>query len=539
MHGKIQKLSSVVIDKIAAGEVVEDPASCVKELIENALDAGALNLTIEIEEGGLRKIVVSDDGSGMNAVDAKLCLQRHATSKIRSAEDLEQLASFGFRGEALASMAAISEMRLVTAEEDAVGTVIEVQGGALMKEAVAARSRGTTVEIRHLFYNTPARKKFQKSARALSAEVSKTVAQLALAHPQVNFTLLQNGQSLIERLPQQALPFAQQLLARAKHLLGADLLEGAHWIEHERGAMKVMGYVATPSKARLNRTGQHIFIHQRVIQAPLISYAVKNALSTMLSEKLHPVFLLHVFLPLNSFDVNVHPQKKEVRFLDEKGVKSFLEEAVRQSFFKREVAQEVPAFMLQEAGFVPQSHNWTQEWIFQETLRPSQQEIMPCAPIFGFWGGRYLFIEQAEHLQVFDATRASAMLLFSPQENRESTPLLLPLVLHLTSFESQKILSHEKELGALGFILRQVDGSGLWCEAHPSALKSEQIKDFLLEFPSKKMIEQKIIVQKKVSQSEAEDILHKVQTQRITLGLDGRPLFATITQELLDVFFKN
>lgn len=311
MIQSIFKLPDEVINKIAAGEVVENPASLIKELIENSLDARALHIQIDIEEGGEKKILVEDDGIGMNREDALLSLERHATSKLKSIEDLETIQTLGFRGEALAAIGAVSYFKMTTSD-GSIATSIEMEGGVVKKITPSARNRGTTIEVLSLFFNVPARKKFLKSARANTSLIIKTIETTALAHPEVVFTLTSNGEILFQTEK-------QSWEERAEAILGP--------LPFKVSFESVYGLLGSPSQAKPQRRNQYLFINQRPIFSPLIAKAVKAAYGTRLEEHSYPSFLLFLTLSGSDADINVHPQKKEVRFSNEKGIFSLFEKA--------------------------------------------------------------------------------------------------------------------------------------------------------------------------------------------------------------------
>jgi len=323
---KISVLSDHVIDQIAAGEVLENPASAVKELIENSLDAGASEIRIEIEGGGLQRICIEDDGCGMSAEDAFLCLKRHATSKIREALDLDRLVTMGFRGEALAALASVSKLELKTSDGHGATRIT-----ASYQVEPAARNRGTTIEARNLFFNAPARLKFQKSFGACSAAVLRAVQAVSLSNPEVAFHLFSNGKPTFSAL-------AKDWKGRAEEVLG----EFAHEVKPLNGEISIRGLLGRPEESKMNRSGQMVYVNKRPIQSPLISRAVKEGFGTRMQESLFPVFCLFLEIPSHLVDVNVHPQKKEVRFQDEGRIYSLVRSAVIASFEKEPSLQPLP-----------------------------------------------------------------------------------------------------------------------------------------------------------------------------------------------------
>jgi DNA mismatch repair protein MutL len=322
--GAIRVLPEWVANKIAAGEVIERPASVVKELVENALDAGASTIEIEIQHGGRSLIRVSDDGCGMDRQDTELAFQRHATSKIASAEDLLNISSFGFRGEALPSIAAVSRCRLISrSDASAAGTEVVVEGGNLKAVQEFPCRRGTIVEVRDLFFNTPARRKFLKSETTELGHLQEAVGRLALAAPGVGFVLRSDGRTLLE------LGRTDRLAARASAVLGAEVGEHLLELEAQSDGVRLRGLVAKPVVSRGNRGQIHLFVNGRWVRSLPLSYALQAGYHGMLTEGRYPVAVLFVELDLGRIDVNVHPTKQEVRISNEPEVAQFIRQSVR------------------------------------------------------------------------------------------------------------------------------------------------------------------------------------------------------------------
>ncbi len=330
--GVIRVLNEGIINQIAAGEVIENPASVVKELVENSLDAGARKIWIEIRGGGFQLIQVADDGVGMNRDDAVLCFERHATSKIARIEDLNALLSMGFRGEALASIAAVSKVDLVTAQDGKHATEVEVEGGAIRGVRAASRSHGTTISVRSLFYNVPARKKFQKTAAAATADIHKLLFSLALAHPEVGFELVVGESLLLSVGPEDDASLLSNLEQRIEKVFDSGFLQGRRSINYKKNGYELHGWIGSPADDRINRSGQYLFINRRAVVSPLISAAIKAGYGHRLNERRYPIFVLHLTVPPGEVDVNVHPQKREVRFQNEEWLRQFLESAVQLAF---------------------------------------------------------------------------------------------------------------------------------------------------------------------------------------------------------------
>jgi DNA mismatch repair protein MutL len=324
---KIRVLSDHVANQIAAGEVVERPASVAKELVENAIDAGARRVELDVEAGGRRLLRVSDDGEGMTRDDAVLAFERHATSKITSAEDLERVTTLGFRGEALASIASVARIELLTQREgETEGTRVLIEGGRMRDVSPAARPVGTTIAVRDLFFNIPARRKFLRSEATESFHLTNLVTHYALAHPEISFALTNNGREVLRAAP------AADLRERAYQIFGAEFIESLLEVAGDsEGVARVTGFVSAPRARRTNRDAQYLFVNGRYVRDRLVSRALTEGFRSVLPHGVYPSALLFLEVPPGEVDVNVHPAKTEVRFRRAGAVAGVLSEAVRAS----------------------------------------------------------------------------------------------------------------------------------------------------------------------------------------------------------------
>lgn len=323
----IRRLPTALANKIAAGEVVERPASIVKELIENALDAGAARITVTLLAGGRRLVRVTDDGAGMPPDDAVLCIERHATSKIAVDADLEHLHTFGFRGEALPSIAAVSKFELVTRPADALaGTRVAVEGGTIQNVAETGAPPGTTVAVRQLFYNMPARAKFLKSRETELSHCLGIVQQAALAHPGVTFKLDHNGRIALD------LPAAEDRLTRIGQIWGGEIAAALRPVAAAGPGFQVSGHIAGPDVTRANRSLQLVFVNDRPVSNPTVSHAITEAYHGRLMVGRYPVVFLFLAMDPTMVDVNVHPTKREVRFRRSEPVHEAVGQAIRDAF---------------------------------------------------------------------------------------------------------------------------------------------------------------------------------------------------------------
>jgi DNA mismatch repair protein MutL len=325
--GRIRLLAETVASQVAAGEVVERPASVVKELIENSIDAGARKIDVMIRRGGISLVRVIDDGCGMDRDDALLSLERHATSKIRTATDLQAVATLGFRGEALPSIASVSRFRLTTREVRAMaGTEIIVNGGKLDVVRDAGEAPGTQVEVRSLFYNLPARRKFLRSENTESRNIEHQVHLQAIGHPQVGFSFLRDDRVLFQ------LPAAAALSDRIRDLLGVELSQRLVEVTDKPSPkIRISGFIGQVGLSRQTRTQQLVFVNGRAIESSLITAAIREGYHTALMKGQYPVTFLFLELDPASVDVNVHPAKREVRFRDPTGVREVIVQCIQQT----------------------------------------------------------------------------------------------------------------------------------------------------------------------------------------------------------------
>jgi DNA mismatch repair protein MutL len=332
----IKLLPDQLINQIAAGEVVERPASVAKELVENALDAGARRVQVDIELGGRRLLRVSDDGSGMSRDDAVMAFERHATSKIRSLEDLTVIGTLGFRGEALASIASVAKVELITKNaEDSAATRVLIEGSKLIDVKDAARPQGTTISVRDLFFNTPARRKFLRSEATENYHLINLVTHYALAHPDIAFTVTNNGRETLAVTP------AKDLRERAFQLFGGDFLNNLLPVEggHKHVA-KIGGYISAPRERRTSRDAQYFFINGRFVRDKILARGLSEGYRSVLPHGVYPVALLFLEVPKEEVDVNVHPAKTEVRFRRIEAVRETVTEAVRQALARAGIIEE-------------------------------------------------------------------------------------------------------------------------------------------------------------------------------------------------------
>jgi DNA mismatch repair protein MutL len=372
---KIRILPDTLANQIAAGEVVERPASVIKELVENSIDAGASRVTVDVELGGRRLMRISDDGHGMLRDDAILAFERHATSKIRTLEDLAAIATLGFRGEALASIASVAKVELVTkVETELAATRVQIEGGRLIDVKDAARDTGTTIAVRDLFFNTPARRKFMRSEATENYHIASIVTHYALAHPEIAFTLTNNGREVLRVSP------AKDLRERSFQIFGSQILDSLLPVSGGREYVaRVTGFISAPRERRTNRDSQYFFVNNRFVRDKTIAGGLLEGYRSVLPHGVYPVAFLFLDVPLEEIDVNVHPAKTEIRFRRNEAVKDVIAEAIREALANAGIVASIPesepALEPVEAPSIPNSdaeHQPRIEFRVDDGFRPEQ-----------------------------------------------------------------------------------------------------------------------------------------------------------------------
>lgn len=476
--GQIEILPTRVVDQIAAGEVVERPASVVKELVENALDAGAMSITVELEDGGRTLVRVSDDGVGMDREDALLALDRHATSKIRSARDLVGVPTYGFRGEALPAIASIAELQLETAPaadraQANLGTSLVVKGGRVERVESSARAAGTTVTVRRLFFNTPARRKFLRSQRSETRAAVETLTVLALARLDVSFTLVSDGRSRLEA------PRVAGFGDRVASLFGRRTAEELIPVEHHLAGVSVRGFVQRPAEAKAAGRKAHLFVNGRPFRDPFLVRAAEAGYRATIAPGLRPTLLLSLGVPGDGVDVNVHPAKLEVRFRDRMLVERAVEEAVRSSLRPMEAAAVVghPPYAddARPAAGSSNGHQSVPIALFDSDIPAGERKLghavgQDILQIFD----TYLVFETLEGMVFVDQHSAHERVLYERAmaqlrgEGSAAQRLLLPLTVDLSPEELEAVEDHANLLSAVGYEIEPFGGRSVVVHAVPN-----------------------------------------------------------------------
>ncbi|MGA7392317.1 MAG: DNA mismatch repair endonuclease MutL [Terrimicrobiaceae bacterium] len=488
--GKIRLLPDVVASQVAAGEVVERPASLVKELVENSLDAGASRIWIDYAGGGSRLVIVRDDGCGMDREDALLCLERHATSKIRTAEDLSFVRSMGFRGEALPSIASVSRFRLATREPSSdAGTEVIVSAGTVKSVREIGAPAGTQIEVRDLFYNLPARRKFLRGEETESAHIVHNLQGIALAKPSVAFEWRSCGCTAA------ALPRAESLAVRIRDLFGNTHLARLAEIDFFEGeGFRLAGFLARPGQGRRDRLHQFVLLNGRPIHCPAVQQALHEAYSGTLQRGEHPICVLHIELDPKLVDCNVHPAKREVRLRQPEAIRRAVFDAARSVLTRpKEHRACAPASGI-SSPFLPEPP--------QRVISLEQQSLSPRAEVsaddpqaqrfrfLGFVGDGYLVLEGDEGLVLLDCRAASERVLFElllrqiAEGKAPSQRLLIPAIIEMPPREHAWIVDHLEDLRAAGFYIEPFGGATLKIEGTPASAAEKEPGRLLHEVAS-------------------------------------------------------
>ena len=585
----IRVLPSHLVNQIAAGEVVERPASVVKELVENALDAGARRIEVTIEQGGSALIAVRDDGAGIPADELPLALERHATSKIASLEDLEHIASLGFRGEALPSIASVARLALSSRRLPAAhGTRIEVDAGVHSAPRPAPHPSGTSVEVRDLFYNVPARRKFVRTAATEFQHIERMMVRLALSRPDVGFTLTHNGRRSFALDPASERAGEEQRLAV---LLGEDFLAGALYVEHAALGLTLTGWLALPTYSRAQPDQQHVFVNNRAVRDRFLANAVRLGYRDVLFHGRHPAYVLRLGLDPARVDVNAHPQKLELRFRDGRAVHDFVMRTVEgvlsgtrpaaglagpAALAARSAlgaAQAQHSLALPSARPVPGRLDWA---ALAAAAAPAvrmpdgtdESVAPPAVPPLGFALGQvhgiYILSETPDGLALIDMHAAHERVLYEQLKRERASggvprqALLVPQVLEFTAAEAELAEEHAAALGELGIVVGRFGVRQIAVREMPVAFGTKDlgglVRDALAELAERGVTEQvsgaserllatvachaAVRAHRRLTLAEMNALLRDMErTDRADQCNHGRPTWVRLTLEDLDRLF--
>ena len=488
--GSINILPDILASQVAAGEVVERPASVIKELVENSIDAGARRITVEFQRGGIGLMRVTDDGSGMDRSDALLCLERHATSKIRQSADLASITTMGFRGEALPSIASVSRFELSTRRrEDEAGTLIVVTGGKVHDVQESGEAPGTRIEVADLFFNVPARRKFLRGEQTEAANILQQIEILAVAHPEISFTCLRDGREVFR------LAATEDLAVRLRDLHGEEFLGKLVPVpSFESQGVSVRGWIAKPGEGRSDRTLQMTFVNGRMIRSPVLSLPLREACDGVLAKGLHPPAVLFFDMDPAAVDCNVHPAKREVRFRDPGVIRAAALQAARSAWEKASPKQEFTPGVGSDPLFPPISSSWRPSVVATQNELPVQELVSarvdeipdssqvpishaPSPDLTRFLGqlaGRYLLFEDQESLMIVEIRAARERILYERFLARlstgelESQRLLMPEVLALSPADVAWVEAHADILLKAGLSAEPFGHGSLKIDAVPA-----------------------------------------------------------------------
>lgn len=609
---QIRTLASHLVNQIAAGEVVERPSSVIKELVENSLDAGAKSITVEVEAGGTRLIRIVDDGFGIAKDELILAISRHATSKIRKLEDLEQIGSLGFRGEALPSIASVSRLSICSrqlskgeANKDETSTEHaesdhgwKINARDDQSPVPDASAPGTTIEVRELFYNVPARKKFLRTEQTEYKHIESLFKTLALSHPRVAFRLIHNQKTIYQLRAADNVDEQRQRLAV---LCGKDFAESLIEINIEVEDLRLSGWVALPTFNRSQADMQYFFVNQRIIKDKLVSHAVRQAYHDVMFHGRHPAFVLSLEMDARQLDVNVHPQKHEVRFRNSRQVHDFLYGGLHRALADVQPAQQIdsPAFAMSDSqsssAVLPNISEQTgisfnrfasyptsparlaeQTQSYAALLHTNESDQMPPeqhqqqVPPLGFaiaqLKGIYILSENLEGLVVVDMHAAHERIVYermkqnATEENVIKQPLLVPFSLNVSQAEADLVEENGALFEHLGFNVERLGHEQVRVRAIPALLKnadtdqlirdvlsdlleygrSDRIQEYENEMLSTMACHASVRANRLLSISEMNALLRDIeQTERSGQCNHGRPTWKQLSLDQLDKFFKR
>lgn len=515
---RINSLSKRLANQIAAGEVVERPASVIKELLENSLDAGATRLQIDVEQGGVKLMRVKDNGCGIHKDDLALALSRHATSKIIELTDLENITSLGFRGEALASISSVSRFRIISnssEESGSSGWKVEVEGQEVeVSVSPAAHPQGTSAEVRDLFFNVPARKKFLKTEKTEFTRIDEVIKRIALSRFDVQFNLKHNQRTIHQLLPAIS---EQERQRRVSLVCGPVFVDNSVYIDVERSGLRLWGWVSLPTFSRSQSDLQYFYVNGRTIRDKLVTHAVKQAYRDVLFHGRHPAYMLYLELAPSSVDVNVHPTKHEVRFRDSRLVHDFLFSALHKA-----LAEVTPSVQIasQHAGMAGteskfahddpkvygkqvslrlaepttasygayattnvRDHDQIQEQIASlAKLNAGNEEVPPLGYAIAHLHGIYILAQNKEGLIIIDMHAAHERIIYErmkvacKSEKLKMQPLLVPLSIAVSQSEADCAVAQKKELLGLGIELDKLTDEAIVVRQVPSILKDSDVE---------------------------------------------------------------
>jgi DNA mismatch repair protein MutL len=560
---KIIILDDALISKIAAGEVVERPASVIKELVENSIDAGAKNISIEVKDGGKRSIRISDDGNGMSREEAKLSLKRHSTSKLKSSDDLFNIRTLGFRGEALPSIASISRFEMITNDgENTYGSKLVIEGGKIKNDETAGAPTGTSITVEELFFNTPARLKFQKSKNTELSHITDIVSKFIFSNPNISFKLKSEKEEILSSTGN------GKLIDAIASVYGADMAKVMIKIEMRDAKCEVRGYITQPVVTKSDRNGESIFVNGRYIRNMLISRALEDPYRTLIPNGKYPIAALFIDINPADVDVNVHPTKREVKFARPDEVMRAVSSAVSSA--------------LSQVGVASESKSYSGSWrVAEDNWRPEMIRIMeePQTSNFQLQNNSqipnpniqtgalmqinltYIIAGRGEELVIIDQHAAHERIMFEKIKNKViagTQSLLVPKSIEMEATEFSLLSSNMDEISQLGFDIEVFGKNTIMVRGLPAALSLQNINEAISEilselsasFKIKSLDERKEAIWKmmackaavkagdKLSAYEMDSLIKELyQTSNPTTCPHGRPTLVKVTRNELEKMF--
>jgi len=475
----IKVLATEVVSKIAAGEVIERPASVVKELIENSLDAGATQIAVEAQGGGVELIKVSDNGEGIPASELELAFHRYATSKIGNLDDLEKISSLGFRGEALPSIAAVAEVEILTqTSSEVAGSYLDLRKGKVVHRESRARPQGTTITVRRLFRYFPARLKFLKSVNTENSHIAHLVSQYALAFPEVKFSLV------LDKRPSLRTTGNGDLREVVNEIYGSEVAQRMLKVEQKDGLAKVGGLTSPPSLARSNRNYLSFFVNRRWVRSPLLTRATEEAYRGLLMDGQHPVAVISISLPAQELDVNIHPAKAQIKFCHEQAAFSSVQKAIEEALARTPIASSkaVP-FSVSSGQWQSPRMLMDNEPAFVVAQLPTME--LPVLRVLGQLANTYIIAEGPNGLYLIDQHAAHERILYDrisaqwAQKEVEVQGLLQPITMELSPREEETLRASKEFLAEFGFTIEPFGNRSYVIRAIPALMAKANIIEII------------------------------------------------------------
>jgi DNA mismatch repair protein MutL len=475
----IRVLAPEVVSKIAAGEVVERPVSVVKELIENSLDAGATQVVVEAQGGGVEMIKVSDNGAGIPATELELAFHRYATSKIDNLDDLEKISSLGFRGEALPSIAAVAEIEILTqTSSETIGSYLHLRKGEVLRTESRARPQGTTVTVHRLFRYFPARLKFLKSVNTENSHIANLVSQYALAFPEVKFNLV------LDKRPSLRTTGNGDLREVISAIYGSEVAQRMLKVEQKDGLAKVSGLTSPPSLARSNRNYLSFFVNRRWVRSPLLTRATEEAYRGLLMDGQHPIAVINISLPTQELDVNIHPAKAQIKFCHEQVVFSSVQKAIEEALAKTPIASSkaVP-FSVSSGQWQSPRMIMDNEPVFVVAQLPTLE--LPVLRVLGQLANTYIIAEGPDGLYLIDQHAAHERILYDrisaqwAQKEVEVQGLLQPITIEFSPREEETLRASKEFLAEFGFTIEPFGNRSYLIRAIPALVARANIIEII------------------------------------------------------------